>query len=110
MAMGPFDASDKNSLATPQTFDAAVQFNYEIVFAGQNRFNYDEPDENEIVRLAQQRFVWLARAHPVNEGCIINNFVFVVLLFAAVVRAGIRNTDANEVAFLWIPMYVHVNH
>jgi hypothetical protein len=47
MAMGPCDASDKNSLATPRSFDAAVQFNYEIVFARPNRFNYGEPDENE---------------------------------------------------------------
>lgn len=30
---GLFDASDKNSLATPQSFTASVRFNYEIAFA-----------------------------------------------------------------------------
>jgi hypothetical protein len=47
-----------------------------------------------------------ARA-PVNEGCIINNSMFVVLLFAAVVRAGIQTL--MRWLFFEFPL-VHVNH
>jgi hypothetical protein len=81
MAMGPFDASDKNSLATPPSFDAAVQFNYEIVFTRPNRFNYTASQMKMKTCSRPQLRVcdWRARTMSYNEGCIINNSVFVVL-------------------------------